>query len=143
MATNDSYKLQVSLKTPSGGLINIPADTAEELAAGLQSIRDAASDILATEQILKGVSVVTEAFASATTAPTVPAAVAAPAYEPPPFSPQTASGGPPTCPHGVRVERSGVGNRGEWRAYMCPTPKGTPDQCSPIDAITGKAWGSR
>lgn len=35
------------------------------------------------------------------------------------------------CVHGERVRRSGNGARGEWVGYFCPTPKGTPDQCSP------------
>ena len=35
------------------------------------------------------------------------------------------------CVHGERQRRSGNGARGEWVGYFCPTPKGTPDQCSP------------
>lgn len=35
------------------------------------------------------------------------------------------------CPHGQKVLRTGVSGRGPWAAYMCPSPKGTADQCEP------------
>ena len=48
------------------------------------------------------------------------------------------------CAHGpMQLRHSKPGATREWSAYMCPTPKGSPGQCSPIDAKTGKAWGSR
>lgn len=37
-----------------------------------------------------------------------------------------------TCKHGVMSQRSGSGAKGPWKAYMCPSPKGTPDQCDPV-----------
>jgi hypothetical protein len=46
-----------------------------------------------------------------------------------------------TCQHGQRQYKSGQGAKGPWAAWMCPAPKGTPDQCKPIDAKTGKEWG--
>lgn len=50
-------------------------------------------------------------------------------------APVTTSGPPaPTCVHGARVFKTGGGgNTGkrEWKAWMCPTPKGTPGQCDP------------
>lgn len=36
----------------------------------------------------------------------------------------------PSCAHGSRVPRKGNGAKGEWRGWMCPTSKGTPDQCA-------------
>lgn len=36
------------------------------------------------------------------------------------------------CQHGVMTKRNGAGAKGPWKAYMCPSPKGTPDQCEPI-----------
>lgn len=36
------------------------------------------------------------------------------------------------CQHGVMTKRTGAGAKGPWKAYMCPSPKGTPDQCEPI-----------
>ena len=35
------------------------------------------------------------------------------------------------CVHGDMVARSGSNAKGPWKGWMCPTPKGTPDQCSP------------
>ena len=37
-----------------------------------------------------------------------------------------------TCKHGSMSQRTGSGAKGPWKAYMCPSPKGTPDQCEPI-----------
>lgn len=33
------------------------------------------------------------------------------------------------CKHGPMTKREGSSEKGPWKAYMCPTPKGTPDQC--------------
>jgi hypothetical protein len=38
------------------------------------------------------------------------------------------------CKHGPMTKREGQSPKGPWKAYMCPTPKGTPDQC-PADFI--------
>lgn len=45
--------------------------------------------------------------------------------------PVGASAGDRTCSHGVMIKRTGQGAKGEWRAWFCPTPKGTADQCKP------------
>jgi hypothetical protein len=46
---------------------------------------------------------------------------------------QTNTSGPAgkTCKHGPMTPRTGSGAKGPWKAYMCPSPKGTPDQCEP------------
>jgi hypothetical protein len=36
------------------------------------------------------------------------------------------------CKHGPMTKRSGSSAKGPWKGYMCPTPKGTPDQCDPV-----------
>lgn len=62
-----------------------------------------------------------------------------------PFAPVAPAGGVPmvtptagvgdrTCVHGTMVKRSGMGAKGEWRAWFCPTPKGTDNQCKAIFA---------
>lgn len=57
--------------------------------------------------------------------------------------PVAAKAGDRTCSHGVMVKRTGATDKGPWRAYMCPTPKGTPDQCKAIFAKRGTAeWDS-
>ena len=35
------------------------------------------------------------------------------------------------CKHGEMRFKEGVGAKGPWKGYFCPTPKGTPDQCKP------------
>lgn len=37
----------------------------------------------------------------------------------------------PVCQHGPKQYKEGMGAKGKWRAYFCPAPKGTPDQCPP------------
>lgn len=50
-----------------------------------------------------------------------------------PQPPQPAQQAPaPVCKHGQMVYREAKPGSGKnWRAYFCPTPKDTPDQCSP------------
>lgn len=38
----------------------------------------------------------------------------------------------PSCQHGTKTAKAGIGQRGPWKAWMCPSPKGTPDQCQPV-----------
>ena len=48
-----------------------------------------------------------------------------------------------SCKHGVMSQRTGSGAKGPWKAYMCPSPKGTPDQCEPVWLRRGDAeWNS-
>ena len=63
-----------------------------------------------------------------------------------PASPQFAPVAPPatatavgskTCKHGVMLQRIGHSAKGEWRAFFCPTPKDTPDQCQAVFAKRG------
>lgn len=49
---------------------------------------------------------------------------------PPPSATPTAE--VPSCKHGQRKPFSKVGNKGLWRAWFCPTPEGTQDQCKAI-----------
>jgi hypothetical protein len=63
-------------------------------------------------------------------APVAPAGFAAP------VPPATAVGSR-SCQHGAMIQRTGQGAKGEWRAFFCPTPKGTPDQCQAVFAKRG------
>ena len=47
------------------------------------------------------------------------------------------------CKHGIMSKRTGQGAKGPWKAYMCPSAKGTPDQCEPVWLRRGEAeWNS-
>lgn len=35
----------------------------------------------------------------------------------------------PVCNHGAMVYKEGQSAKGAWKAWFCPTPKGTPGQC--------------
>jgi hypothetical protein len=37
-----------------------------------------------------------------------------------------------SCKHGEMSRRTGNGAKGQWKAFMCPAPKGAPDQCEPV-----------
>ena len=47
-----------------------------------------------------------------------------------PQAPAVAQNGP-LCQHGQMVLRNGTKNNRAWSGWFCPTPQGTPDQCSP------------
>lgn len=95
--------------------------------------------------VLDGTTVVEASAVAAVAAAFGAEPVAAPAvYSPPvdPFGssfapvapPAGAAAGDRTCTHGVMVKRTGMGAKGEWRAWFCPTPKDTPGQCKPAFA---------
>ena len=58
------------------------------------------------------------------------------------FTPSTGPSGR-TCKHGEMTKRTGAGAKGPWKAFMCPSPKGTPDQCEPAwIRRTDSEWNS-
>lgn len=81
-----------------------------------------------------GQSQVTDAYA-ADAAQGGPGAFAAPEVAPP--APPAPAAGAHVCKHGPRVFKSGVNKQTQkpWSGWMCNTPRGTADQCSP-------EWGS-
>lgn len=56
---------------------------------------------------------------------------------PPTVAPVAVSANDRTCKHGTMLRRTGTSAKGEWRAFFCPTPKDTPDQCTAIFAKRG------
>jgi hypothetical protein len=62
---------------------------------------------------------------------------------PPPSVASTTGTSAPTCSHGTKTAKKGNGAKGEWRAWMCPAPKGTADQCQPAWVTRGTAdWAN-
>ncbi|MFD6970577.1 hypothetical protein [Streptomyces sp. NPDC059949] len=49
-----------------------------------------------------------------------------------PVADQTPYGNAPTCPHGTKrfLEKPYKNKPGNWKAWACPAPQGTPDACS-------------
>ncbi len=58
-------------------------------------------------------------------------AVATGKAQPSPAPTVNSKSGGPVCKHGPMTGRSGNGAKGPWKAWMCPSPKGTADQCEP------------
>ena len=56
---------------------------------------------------------------------------APPAFVPQQAAPQGGGAPAPSCTHGPMVFRSGNKNGRDWKAYFCPTPRGTQGQCDP------------
>ena len=131
MSTED-WKLQVSVKAPNGDLINIRANTSDELSVLLEGISDYSTQIAATSKMIIGAYTAAPLVTTPSTADTpvwatsAPAPIAAPSATP-------AATTTPTCVHGPRIFRSGTSSKtGQPYAFWaCPTPQGTPNQCKP------------
>jgi hypothetical protein len=125
---NDDWKMQVSYKTPAGDLINIRANTAEELSVNLEAVGDYATQIAATQAKIAGAFTVAPLSTSSFTASTPP-----PSFSPP-ASVQTASATGPTCIHGPRLHKSGISSKTgkPYAMWVCTQPQGA-DQCKPVN----------
>jgi hypothetical protein len=122
---NDEWKLQVSYKTPSGDMINIRANTADELSVLLEGVGDYSPQISAVAKLIAG------AYAAAPLS-TPPSTQSTPPV--PSSIPDQAKTASPTCIHGPRIWRSGVSKKtGQPYAFWsCPQPQGA-DQCKPVN----------
>lgn len=125
---SDTKKLQVNLKTPGGTLINAYADTAQELEQYLIALQDLSAVINATEVVLSrgnGAQSVNDMIATQLGGQVIQNSVIPPTAP----APTLAEG---HCQHGKLVWReSKPGADKAWKGWFCPSPKGTPDQCSP------------
>lgn len=114
---------QVSSKLSDGRIFVIGGQSYDDFKKNLES----SLGIIPAEEVLStmAASIGGEGLVRVPLAPSgVDAAPASPA-----------SGSAPTsrvCKHGVMIKRSGQGPKGPWKAFMCSSPKGTPDQCEPI-----------
>jgi len=139
----------VTVKTKNGSLVTIRGDEPEEFVARVQaavaaSLQDA---VFAFEEL------VTESNAVATVINTLGGEVLPPPAVPVSANAQFAPVQPPvntvttqlgrSCAHGQMTKRAGEGQWGPYKAYYCPTPKGTPDQCKPVYLkATDPEWNS-
>ena len=127
MATED-WKLQVSYKTSNGDMINVRANTADELSVLLEGVSDYSTQIAATARMLNGAAVVAPLATTTSTPATAPESTFAP------FQGQVPSATGPTCTHGARKFLSGVSKKNgkPYAMWVCPQPQGM-DQCSPVN----------
>ena len=125
MASED-YKLQVSIRTDKASnadMINIRANSAEELSVLLEGVADFAHQIAATAKAVSGAYVVLPLATSTSTVDTVQQVFSVP---------DQARLASPTCIHGARQHRSGVSKKNgqPYAMWVCPEPMGA-TQCKP------------
>lgn len=148
----DNWAIQISVKIPHDNdnyrdtLVNLRAETPEQLAALLAFVSGKSAEIGSAVADIRGGAVVGGAFPGPGTQTVVTSPVPQdpwsqqppPAQAPPqwaqPQQPPVQQGGPPApqCAHGAMTPRSGTKNGKAWSAHFCPTAKGTPGQCEPV-----------
>jgi hypothetical protein len=134
----DGCMVQASVKTAAGTLINAKGHDNESFQMALAIVHDHMKTIVELEQMATAVHNVASVMpvAQVTTQPAAPAPVAAgDGWDTP--APAFAQAQVPSCKHGPRTGRNGVYKSGAragqpYKAWFCPSPKGTPDQCSPM-----------
>ena len=131
---SEDWKLQVSYKSSNGDLINVRANTADELSVLLEGIGDYATQIEATRRTLSGVSVAAPLSTSSSTGSTMPPQSSQPPQAQAPSSTAPATQGGPTCQHGPRKYKSGISSKtgNPYAMWVCPMPQGA-DQCKPVN----------
>lgn len=139
----------VNVKTTAGTIITVRGDSAEELATNIgglvaQGLND---HVGALEELFLGAKASAPVQSSAVN--TAISALGGEVIAETKFAPKAppagfaSAVGSKDCIHGTMVKRTGNGAKGEWRAFFCPTPKGTEGQCSPVFAKQGSAeWQS-
>ena len=128
--SEESWKLQVSFKTPVGSLINVRAATGAELGILLGDISD---EELSTQiSAIEGKLGLAHTLAPLGITPSTPAQTplaSSPAGSVPPASPTSLA---PTCVHGPRTFKSGVSKAGKpYQMWSCSQPKGA-TQCEAV-----------
>lgn len=139
-STEANYSYTERLNT---GLLTFRGETWTEIAGriheAVQNPQQFIADIAVLAAIGNTIPVVNTdapAYAPPAAAAPQPAYAPEPQQGPPPtWAAPAPTAAPPssghTCVHGERKFVTGQGAKGPWKAYMCNTPKGTPNQCAP------------
>ena len=135
---------QVSSKLPDGRIFVVAHETYAGFCEALESVVGVteSQDLLVEMGKSLGGAPSTLAQATANIVAAFPGATVDHTAHP---TQTTSTVGPTSksCKHGVMSQRTGSGAKGPWKAYMCPSPKGTPDQCEPVWLRRGDAdWNS-
>jgi len=141
--SNEDWKLQVSMKSPNGDLINVRANSADELSVLLEGIGDYSTQIAAVSKKVAGAYTVLPLSTQSSTTNTTQPGFSTPTQADTPFGgaamqsqpPQSGHPTTPTCVHGARIFRQGMSKTTgkPYAFWACPTPQGTPDQCKPVN----------
>ena len=123
--TTEDWKLQVSYKTPGGDMINVRANTADELSVLLEGIGDYSPQIAAVQKLV----VASYNTAPLETPPSMPSTPPSTSFETTP-----APAASPTCIHGNRKYLAGVSKKNgkPYAMWVCPQPFGSV-QCEPVN----------
>jgi len=132
--STDEWKLQVSIRTANhrdSDMINIRANTAEELSVLLEGISDFSTQIAATAKMVQGAYSVSPLATTTSTVDNPPWATSAPA---PQAAPSATGLSSPTCVHGNRKFLSGISKKNgkPYSMWVCPQPQGA-EQCAPTN----------
>jgi hypothetical protein len=139
----------VNVKTKVGTIITVRGADATEFENNINALigNGVNNSIAAMEELFlnvqpsqpsrSGIDTVVDALGGTVISETpIPVAAPAAAFAPvaPPVSNATITAGlaSRSCIHGVMTKRAGEGQYGPYKAFMCPTPKGTPDQCKAV-----------
>jgi hypothetical protein len=119
-ADTPGVKTQLNFKTSQGSLINVYlySYSEDDIRTALNAIANVTPEINAVETLYNAQGTLKEALG------------ATPIEQPKKQSSPT--DGKKTCKHGeMKFVVKTDGPKGPWKAWMCPSPKGTPDQCEP------------
>lgn len=122
---------QVSSKLPDGRIFVIAGDSADEFKQNLTQILGdiGAENLISTmASSVEGAPTNIESAVANLAQGLGAKPVSSPTQT---FTPSTGPSGR-SCKHGEMTKRTGAGAKGPWKAFMCPSPKGTPDQCEPV-----------
>jgi hypothetical protein len=126
----------VTVKTKRGSLVTVRGDSVSEFLANAEDAINQGMDnvvLMLEDSILRqdAVEIVQETLGATVITPQAATPFAPVAPPASPYSPSAVSASR-QCIHGIMTKRTGEGQWGPYKAYMCPTPKGTPDQCKPV-----------
>ena len=130
----------VNIKSKLGTIVTVRGDTAEELSVNISElIQQGLNDhIGAMEELLLGPQTAVGMVKQALGAEVIREVPITDANNfqpvPPPVTQEATNvGGTASrnCIHGPMTKREGSGQWGPYKAFYCPTAKGTPDQCKP------------
>jgi hypothetical protein len=130
----EDWKLQVNYKLATGDLINVRANSADELSVLLEGIGDYATQIHATQRVLSQAGTVAPLSTTGSTISTPPPQSSTPPQAQAPSSTAPVTQGGPTCQHGPRKYKSGISSKtgNPYAMWVCPMPQGA-DQCKPVN----------
>lgn len=118
-AETPGVRTQLNFKTSQGTLVNVYLYSydEEEIKGALTAIANVTPEINAVETLYNAQGTLKQALG------------ATPVEQP--RTQSAPSNGAKSCKHGEMKFVSRVGEKGPWKGYFCPSPKGTADQCEP------------